>query len=99
MTIYDAIKARLDAGEKEVPVTCILSGKGFCRFITEQDGDPKTSSSIHVKYLACKNDYDYYEKNGKAIPSDLYPSLALGHHEGQVATAQAIKDQAFDTET
>lgn len=87
MTIYDAIKAKLNAGQKKVKVTSITEGKKFA-VISKQDVH---SFPIYVPGVGT------FTATGKAFHSDKYPSLALGHFNSQLECAQAIKEQNFYT--
>lgn len=100
MTIYDAIKARLDAGEPEIPVTCLLHGRGYFRRLRDS-GYYKLvceflyAESNHInRYGNCAA----YTEDGRVYYRDAYKSLALGHYDTQLETAKAIAEQNFDTE-
>lgn len=95
MTIYDAIKARIDAGEEEVPVTSLTLGSGHCTALFhESDFHPYP---IRVEYEKGEIE-EGFTADGKLRICDKFPSLALGHHDSPEETAQAIKDQNFDVE-
>lgn len=94
MTIYDVISSRLAVFE-EVKVTCILNGKGVCRELMYPQADYPIRVDFERRLAPA-----WYSKYGGFLleGQNAYPALALGHFDTQIATAQAIADQAFDTE-
>lgn len=94
MTIYDAINDSLSVGE-EVKVTCILNGKGVCRELMYPQADYPIRVDFERRLAPA-----WYSKYGGFLleGQNAYPALALGHYDTQLETAQAIKDQNFDTE-
>lgn len=97
MTIYDAIKKRQEQGEVPVNVTCVVWGKAAAQIDDRFDEWP-----IVVRLLKPpkKNEMRIrlYTHHGRHDDRSEFVSLALGHFDTQLETAQAIAEQNFDTE-
>lgn len=97
MTLYKSILQKLLAGETKIPLTCTERGKAWLVSI-----DVQSKYKIVVSFIDTTNvlseEQCLYTEDGRSVP--IAPvSLALGHYDTQLETAQAIAEQNSDTET
>lgn len=100
MTIWDAIEQEFNKTpfdmNKRIAVSCLIYGEGWVyEFDDRQDISFVRSHPIWVNF---GDFHEEYTVTGKFQMWDKYPLLALGHFGDQLAIAQAIKDQNFETE-
>lgn len=94
MKIYEAIQERIDAGEYPVRVTCLSFGKLMCQALLNTDFTNYPINCIDIKNFEVYT----YSEYGEYVRYKGQPQLALGHFDSQLETAQAIKEQNYDTE-